>query len=195
MAAEVYLQYTFFILQPRNKNVLWKSIKEVYSFYTSVKEYKRSTISIIYATYTLVILLLKKYICSILQLYFTAQKYKSSILSVYLKYTSRREILVRADSSEFLCKVLFRFGRSRSHIGKGILRKHRKINWLPVSNRVNQCLAVTAYNFRNNNSPKYMNHIYFLKISTAFNTHRSADSFVEPLIITKKKFRGNLYRT
>ena len=65
----------------------------------------------------------------------------------------------------------------RSHIGKA---EFEKINWLPVSNRVNQCLAVTAYNFRNNNSPKYMNDIYSMKTFPAFNTRRSAESLVEP---------------
>ena len=45
----------------------------------------------------------------------------------------------------------------RSHIG---LNHFEKINWLPVKNRVDQCIAVTAYNFKNNLSPVYISYIY-----------------------------------
>ena len=45
----------------------------------------------------------------------------------------------------------------RDHIG---LNHFEKINWLPVNNRVDQCIAVTAYNFKNNLSPVYMSDIY-----------------------------------
>ena len=36
--------------------------------------------------------------------------------------------------------------KDRSHIRKN---EFEKINWLPISNRADQCLAVTAYNFKN----------------------------------------------
>ena len=65
----------------------------------------------------------------------------------------------------------------RNCIGKN---EFEKINWLPVSNRVDQCLAVTAYNFKNALSPKYMGDIYSLQISPNIRTRRSADSFVVP---------------
>ena len=67
--------------------------------------------------------------------------------------------------------------KERSHIGKN---EFEKINWLPVSNRVDQCLAVTAYNFKNALSPKYMDDIYSLRISPNIRTCRSTDSFVVP---------------
>ena len=67
--------------------------------------------------------------------------------------------------------------KDRSHIGKN---EFEKINWLPVLNRVEQCLAVTAYNFKNDLSPKYMSDIYSLRISPTIRTRRSIDSFEEP---------------
>ena len=53
-----------------------------------------------------------------------------------------------------------------------------KINWLLVSNRVDQCLVVTAYNFKNTLSPKCMSDIYSLRISPNITTRRSTESFV-----------------
>ena len=67
--------------------------------------------------------------------------------------------------------------KDRSYIGK---IEFDKINWLPVSNRVDQCLAVTAYNFKNALSPKYMDDIYSLRISPNVRTRRSTDSIVVP---------------
>ena len=46
-----------------------------------------------------------------------------------------------------------------NHIGKS---KIEKINWLIAANRVNQCLAVTAYKFKNALSQKYMGDNYSL---------------------------------
>ena len=50
------------------------------------------------------------------------------------------------------CKQLrFCLGMERrSYIG---LNHFQKINWLPVKNRVDQCIEVTTYNFKNNLSP------------------------------------------
>ena len=46
--------------------------------------------------------------------------------------------------------------KDRRHIGKN---RFGKINWLPVSNRVDQCLAITEYIFKNAYSPKYVGDI------------------------------------
>ena len=68
--------------------------------------------------------------------------------------------------------------KDRSHIEKN---EFEKINWLQVSNRVDQCLAVTAFNFKNDLYPKYMGDIYSLRISPNIRTLGSADSFVVPI--------------
>ena len=65
--------------------------------------------------------------------------------------------------------------KDRSHIEKN---EFKKLNWLPVSNRVDRCLTVTAYNFKNVLSPKIMGDIYSLRISPNIRTRRSTDSFV-----------------
>ena len=65
--------------------------------------------------------------------------------------------------------------KDMSHIGKN---EFEKINWLPVSNRVDQCLAVTAYNFKNALSPEYMGDIYSLRIFPNIRTRRSTGSFI-----------------
>ena len=68
----------------------------------------------------------------------------------------------------------------RSHI---VLNHFEKINWLPVKNRVDQYIAVTAYNFKNNLSPVHMSHIYTLNSSPVVKTRKSVDSFVEPIYV------------
>ena len=76
--------------------------------------------------------------------------------------------------------------KDRSHMGKN---EFERINWLPVSNRVDQCLVVTANNFKNDISPKYMGDIYSLRISPNIRVRRSTDTFVVPFYkkeITKK---------
>ena len=67
--------------------------------------------------------------------------------------------------------------KHRSHIRKN---KFEKINWLPVSNRLDQCLDITAYNFKNALSPKYMDDIYSFPICPNIWTHRSTDSSFVP---------------
>ena len=67
--------------------------------------------------------------------------------------------------------------KNRSHIGRN---EFKNINWLPVSNWVDQCLVVIAYNFKNALSPKYMGDIYSLQISPNIRTRTSTDSFVLP---------------
>ena len=65
-----------------------------------------------------------------------------------------------------------------SHSG---INHFEKINWLPVKKKVDQCIAVTAYNFKNNLSPVYMSHIHTLNPSPVGKTRKSMDSFVEPI--------------
>ena len=69
----------------------------------------------------------------------------------------------------------------RGHIG---LNHFEKINWLPVKNRVDQCIAVTAYNFKNSLSPVYMSYIiYTLNSSPVVKTRRSVDILLEPIYV------------
>ena len=75
----------------------------------------------------------------------------------------------------------------RSQIG---LNHFEKINWLPVKNRVDQCIAVTAYNFKNNLSPVYMSDIYTLNSSSVVKTRRSVDCFIEPIYLYEGDTRG-----
>ena len=57
--------------------------------------------------------------------------------------------------------IRFCLGKERgSHIG---LNHFEKFNWMPVKNRIDQYIAVTAYNFKNNLSSGYMSDIYTLK--------------------------------
>ena len=65
--------------------------------------------------------------------------------------------------------------KNSSHIGKN---EYKKINCLPVSNTIDQCLAMTASNFKNALSPKYMSDIYSLQIFPNIRPHSSIDSFV-----------------
>ena len=76
----------------------------------------------------------------------------------------------------------------KSHIG---LNHFEKINWMPVKNRVDQCIAVTAYNFKNNLSPVYMPDIYTPNSSPVVKTRRSVDSFVD-LIYMKEISRNSI---
>ena len=53
---------------------------------------------------------------------------------------------------------------------EGIRYKHlKKINWLPISERVNQFIAVSVYKFSNDLAPKYMEDIF----KKSNNTHRT----------------------
>ena len=79
--------------------------------------------------------------------------------------------------------------KDRRHIGKN---EFEKINWIAVSNRVDQCLVVTAYNFKNSLSPKNVGSIYSLRISPNIRTRRSTDSFVVPFFIKKEIARKSI---
>ena len=78
----------------------------------------------------------------------------------------------------------------RSHIG---LNHFGKINWLSVKSRVDQYIAVTAYNFKNNLSPVYMSDIYTLNSSLVLKTRRSVDSLVEPIYVKEISRKSILY--
>ena len=59
---------------------------------------------------------------------------------------------------------------------EGIRYTHlRKINWLPVNERVNQFIATSVYKFSNNLSPKYMEDI-FIKTDNCRRTRISDDT-------------------
>ena len=79
--------------------------------------------------------------------------------------------------------------KDRRHTGKN---EFEKINWIAVSNRVDQCLAVTANNFKNSLSPKYVGNIYSLRISPNIRTRRSTDSFVVTFFIKKEIARKSI---
>ena len=67
----------------------------------------------------------------------------------------------------------------------------KKINWLPVKSRVDQCFEVMACDFKNNLFPAYMSDIHTLNSSSFVRTRRSVDSFEEPIYI--KKFLENYF--
>ena len=81
-----------------------------------------------------------------------------------------------------------RFCLRRSHIG---LNHFEKINQLPVKYRLDQCIAVTAYNFKNNLSPVYMSDT--LNSSPVVKTRRSVDSYVEPIYMEEIPRKSILY--
>ena len=60
------------------------------------------------------------------------------------------------------------------------IEQFRDINWLPIKYRVNQCIAVTAYNFKNNLSPAYMSDIYLNNNDPNVRTRRSVNSLMQP---------------
>ena len=65
---------------------------------------------------------------------------------------------------------------SRAHLDN---RTFKKINWLPTSERVNQRICVSAFNFFNNSSPLYMSDI-FTPCKVIQNTRNSAHRFKIP---------------
>ena len=66
-----------------------------------------------------------------------------------------------------------------------------KLNWIAVSDMVDQCLAITAYNFKHALSPKYMGDIYSLRISPNIRTNRSTD--ISLYLFIKKKLLENQF--
>ena len=68
----------------------------------------------------------------------------------------------------------------RSHNG---LNYFENINWLPVNHRVDQCIAVPAYNFKYDLSSAYMPDIDTLNSSPVVRTRRFVDNFVESIYV------------
>ena len=67
---------------------------------------------------------------------------------------------------------------------EGIRYKHlNKINWLPISERVNQFIAVSVYKFVHNLTPKYMEDIY----KKQHNSHRTRFSDESKISIPSRK--------
>ena len=64
----------------------------------------------------------------------------------------------------------------RSHIG---LNRFEKNNWLPVKNRIDQCIEVPAYNFKGN---LYI-YIYIQNFSPVVKAKKSMDNFVEAIYL------------
>ena len=65
---------------------------------------------------------------------------------------------------------------NRAHLDK---KEFEEINWLPVKDRVNQRISVTAYNHFHGISPKYMSDI-FVPLETAKFTRNLANRFKIP---------------
>ena len=87
--------------------------------------------------------------------------------------------------------IRFCLGMERKgHIG---LNHFKKINWLPVKNRVDECIAVTAYNFKNNLSPVNMSDICTLNSSPVVKTRRSVDNFLGPIYVKEMSTQSISY--
>ena len=92
--------------------------------------------------------------------------------------TSKNKLQITQNAFIRICFGIER----RSHIG---LNTFEKINWLPVKNRVDQCMAVKTYTFKNSLSPVYMSNIYTLNRSPVLKARRTVNSFVEPIYMTE----------
>ena len=69
---------------------------------------------------------------------------------------------------------------NRSHIG---VNEFKTINWLPVQNRYEQCVSVSAFKFCKGLGPAYMSDIYSL-IENPRNTRRSEYKMKQPFKLT-----------
>ena len=72
---------------------------------------------------------------------------------------------------------------NRSHIG---LNELKKINWLNVSDRFDQCVSSSAFKFFNNNSPTYMSEIYNPVSKNGINTRNGFLKLQQPSRKTKQ---------
>ena len=79
---------------------------------------------------------------------------------------------------------------NRTHIG---IKEFKQINWLPVENRVNQCIAVTAYNFYNGQCPSYINEVFEKTDSSKVRTRRSFHSLKQPQYLKNKSRKALSY--
>ena len=62
----------------------------------------------------------------------------------------------------------------RIHLG---LNHFEKINWLPVKNRVDQCIVGRVYNFKNRERLLHIFHKYLLNSSPVVRTRKPVDGF------------------
>ena len=72
---------------------------------------------------------------------------------------------------------------NRSHIG---LNELKKINWLNVSDRFDQCVSSSAFKIFNNNSPTYMSEIYNPVSKNGINTRNGFLKLQQPSRKTKQ---------
>ena len=49
-----------------------------------------------------------------------------------------------------------------------IVKEFEKINWLPIQERVNQCVLSFVYRFQSNTGPDYLQKIFLTPIATEF---------------------------
>ena len=66
---------------------------------------------------------------------------------------------------------------SRSHIG---IKEFEQINWLPVSERFNQCICSNAFKFFNENCPLYLYDLYKPSGQDQINTKSSVLKLKHP---------------
>ena len=78
---------------------------------------------------------------------------------------------------------------SRESIG---LTKFRDINWLPVEERVKQCICTLIYKYLHNNVPEYIKDIFNAKTKT-HNT-RNPNLMIRPFCTTKKGEKAISYQ-
>ena len=65
---------------------------------------------------------------------------------------------------------------------EGIRYKHfKEINWLPVSARVDQFIAVSVYKFSNNLAPKYMEDVFKRPVITRRTRHTNENKLAIPI--------------
>ena len=78
---------------------------------------------------------------------------------------------------------------NRSHIG---VNQFKTINWLPVQNRYEQCVAVSAFKFCKGLGPAYMSDIYSLVVNPR-STRRSEYRIKHPFRATNMGQNGISY--
>ena len=69
----------------------------------------------------------------------------------------------------------------------------KKINWLPIQDRVNQCILSSVYKFHNNTAPDYMNKIFFHSENNGIHTRASFQKLKLPRRKTNQGLRALSY--
>ena len=73
------------------------------------------------------------------------------------------------------------------------LNHFEKIIWIPAKNRVDQCIVVMAYNFKNNLSTVYMSDRYTINFFPVVKTKGSVDSFVGQIYLKEMSRKSISY--